>query len=409
MFHESHGQPVVYVDRAVWHDVAAFLRDEQQFTQCMDVTVVDHLARRTSACTSRASTPERFEIVANFLSHPRNRRIRTICEVPADDPTVASITDLYPGVNFAEREAYDLFGIDLRGSSRPRPHPHARRLGRPPAPQGRRAGTRAGHVQGRPGAAMSDRQSTRTDRTSAPSARSRRPALEAQTDEGAQEMRRRAHDAEVVVIGGGLWPEDDETMIINMGPQHPSTHGVLRVMLELDGETVLRAKPVIGYLHTGMEKTGEELTYVQGATNVTRMDYLAPLVQRARVLDGRRAARSTSRCPARDVDPHVPRRAEPHLVASAVPGDERHGPRRGVDDALRLARPRETLRYLEKITGLRMNHNFIRPGGVAADLPDDWAEDTLELCDDRREGRRATTPSCSRRTRSGSSAPSASA
>ena len=66
-------------------------------------------------------------------------------------------------------------------------------------------------------------------------------------------------------------------MIINMGPQHPSTHGVLRLMLELDGETVLRTKPIIGYLHTGMEKTGEELTYVQGSTNVTRMDYLSPL------------------------------------------------------------------------------------------------------------------------------------
>ena len=69
----------------------------------------------------------------------------------------------------------------------------------------------------------------------------------------------------------------DETMIINMGPQHPSTHGVLRIMLELEGETVLRSKPIIGYLHTGMEKTGEQLTYVQGATNVTRMDYLSPL------------------------------------------------------------------------------------------------------------------------------------
>ena len=66
-------------------------------------------------------------------------------------------------------------------------------------------------------------------------------------------------------------------MIINMGPQHPSTHGVLRLMMELDSEEVLRVKPVIGYLHTGMEKTGEELTYVQGATNVTRMDYAAPL------------------------------------------------------------------------------------------------------------------------------------
>src|SRR5262252_5558686 len=71
--------------------------------------------------------------------------------------------------------------------------------------------------------------------------------------------------------------EEAQTMILNMGPQHPSTHGVLRLMIELEGETVLRTKPVIGYLHTGMEKTGEALTYQQGATNVTRMDYASPL------------------------------------------------------------------------------------------------------------------------------------
>ncbi|NBN97522.1 MAG: NADH-quinone oxidoreductase subunit D, partial [Actinobacteria bacterium] len=70
---------------------------------------------------------------------------------------------------------------------------------------------------------------------------------------------------------------EDQSMIINMGPQHPSTHGVLRLMLELQGETVLRCKPIIGYLHTGMEKTGESLSYLQGGTNVTRMDYLSPL------------------------------------------------------------------------------------------------------------------------------------
>ncbi len=90
---------------------------------------------------------------------------------------------------------------------------------------------------------------------------------------------------------------DDETMIINMGPQHPSTHGVLRLMLELDGEIVLRTKPVIGYLHTGMEKTGEELTYVQGATNVTRMDYLRPADQRARASRWPSRSCSASRCP----------------------------------------------------------------------------------------------------------------
>ena len=71
-------------------------------------------------------------------------------------------------------------------------------------------------------------------------------------------------------------PLGDRRMIINMGPSHPSTHGVLRLMLEMEGETVLRSKPIIGYLHTGMEKTGEQLTYLQGCTNVTRMDYSSP-------------------------------------------------------------------------------------------------------------------------------------
>ncbi len=119
----------------------------------------------------------------------------------------------------------------------------------------------------------------------------------AETSEGAQELLPRSTTSaselrqEVGAVlrlpeGGYVDPNDidlerrdDQTMIINMGPQHPSTHGVLRLMLELDGETVLRTKPIIGYLHTGMEKTGEELTYVQGCTNVTRMDYLVAAPQ----------------------------------------------------------------------------------------------------------------------------------
>ena len=95
----------------------------------------------------------------------------------------------------------------------------------------------------------------------------------------------RMSEAEAAKLGDvPVDPAEDQTMIINMGPQHPSTHGVLRLMLELQGETVLRCKPIIGYLHTGMEKTGEELTYLQGGTNVTRMDYAQPALQRAGVL-----------------------------------------------------------------------------------------------------------------------------
>jgi NADH-quinone oxidoreductase subunit D len=179
---------------------------------------------------------------------------------------------------------------------------------------------------------------------------------------------------------------DDETMIINMGPQHPSTHGVLRLMLELEGENILRSKPVIGYLHTGMEKTAEELMYIQGSTNVTRMDYLSPFFN------------ELAYCLAVEqlLGVEVPHRAtwirmllcelnriSSHLVAIATGGSEL-----GATTVLIVGfREREMiLAFFEKVTGLRMNHNYFRPGGVAADLPDGWRDDVLAICDtmDRR-------------------------
>jgi len=174
---------------------------------------------------------------------------------------------------------------------------------------------------------------------------------------------------------------DDETMIINMGPQHPSTHGVLRLMLELQGETVLRCKPIIGYLHTGMERTGEELTYLQGPTNVTRMDYAAPLFTEL----------AFSLTVEKLLDIEVPERAiwirmlmtemnriSSHLLFMATNGMDLGA----VSMMLYGWREREeALRFLQEVTGLRMNHNYIRPGGVAADLPDGWRDGVLRLLD----------------------------
>jgi NADH-quinone oxidoreductase subunit D len=178
-------------------------------------------------------------------------------------------------------------------------------------------------------------------------------------------------------------PTEDQTMILNMGPQHPSTHGVLRLMLELEGETVLRSKPVIGYLHTGMEKTGETLTYLQGPTNVTRMDYAAPLFNEL--------VFSLATETLLGIDGDVPARAQwirmllcelnrmsSHLLFLATNGLDLGA----VSMMLFGWREREeTLRLLEMITGLRMNHNFIRPGGVAADLPDGWRDGVLRVLD----------------------------
>ena len=114
VFVDSHGQAVVHVARESWHDVAAFLRDQERFTQCMDVTAVDHLVDEARFLPEGVA-PERFEVVANYLSHPRNRRIRVIAQVPADDTTIASLVDLWAGMSFPEREVWDLLGITFEG------------------------------------------------------------------------------------------------------------------------------------------------------------------------------------------------------------------------------------------------------------------------------------------------------
>ncbi len=224
-------------------------------------------------------------------------------------------------------------------------------------------------------------------------------ALIAETSEGDQGLRSRTATSpgelrqEVGAVlrlpeGGYVDPgdidierRDDETTIINMGPQHPSTHGVLRLMLELDGETILRTKPIIGYLHTGMEKQGEELTYVQGSTNVTRMDYLSPLhnelvfsLATEALLDVEMPPRATwIRMLMVELN-----RVSSHLLWVATNG----GDLGSTSMLIYGFREREmVLAFFEKATGLRMNTNYIRPGGVAADLPDGWQDDIEIICE----------------------------
>ena len=222
--------------------------------------------------------------------------------------------------------------------------------------------------------------------------------LTAETSEGAQGLQARkatptdelGREVGAVLRQSGLTLDpndvdfdrrDDETMIINMGPQHPSTHGVLRLMLELDGEFVLRTKPVIGYLHTGMEKTGEVLSYVQGGTNVTRMDYVSPIANEL----------GYSMAVEKLLGVEVPTRAiwirmmmsELNRVASHLVWLATNGMDLGATSMMIYGfRERELiLAFFEKTAGLRMNLNYVRPGGVAADLPDGWEDDVLVICD----------------------------
>ncbi|THA28149.1 NADH-quinone oxidoreductase subunit D [Streptomyces sp. A1277] len=183
----------------------------------------------------------------------------------------------------------------------------------------------------------------------------------------------------VYTVTGGDWDEivenaaasDDERIIVNMGPQHPSTHGVLRLILEIDGETVTEARCGIGYLHTGIEKNLEFRSWTQGTTFVTRMDYLTPFFnETAYCLGVEKLLGIEDQIPDRATVLRVLlmelNRLSSHLVCIATGGMEL-----GATTIMIYGfRDRElVLDLFELITGLRMNHAFVRPGGLAQDLP----------------------------------------
>jgi NADH-quinone oxidoreductase subunit D len=194
---------------------------------------------------------------------------------------------------------------------------------------------------------------------------------------------------------GGDWSDiadeasrlGQQRIVVNMGPQHPSTHGVLRVMLEIEGETVTEARAGIGYLHTGIEKNMEYRTWTQGVTFCTRMDYVAPMFQ------------EVGYCLAVEkllgITDDIPERANvlrvlmmeltrigSHLVAIGTGGNEM-----GATTVMTTAfvAREDTFRVIEMITGLRTNNGYIRPGGVAQDTPEGAIEAIRHMIDEVRD------------------------
>jgi NADH-quinone oxidoreductase subunit D len=198
---------------------------------------------------------------------------------------------------------------------------------------------------------------------------------------------------QVIAIGGGDWAEvtararaehDDDLMVINMGPQHPGTHGVLRMVVELHGEEVVGLQPVIGYLHTGIEKSTEFRTWVQGVTFVTRMDYLSPIFNETAyclAVEKLLGVEAPPRAQALRVLLMELNRIGSHLVWLATTGLELGA----ISMMLYGFREREEiLDILEDVTGLRMNHAWVRPAGVSQDLPDGTEEKVRAFVRDMR-------------------------
>ena len=199
-------------------------------------------------------------------------------------------------------------------------------------------------------------------------------------------------EGRVYTVGGEDWDEivaaaedsdrtSEERLVVNMGPQHPSTHGVLRLILTLDAETVTELRPVVGYLHTGIEKNMEFRTWTQGVTFCTRMDYLSPLFN------------ETAFCLATErllgIEEAIPERAsiirvlmmELNRISSHLTAIGTFGLELGATTVFLYGmREREkVLDLIELITGLRMNHAYIRPGGVSQDLPSGALEKIREF------------------------------
>jgi NADH-quinone oxidoreductase subunit D len=163
-------------------------------------------------------------------------------------------------------------------------------------------------------------------------------------------------EGRVYSVTGGDWDSlvteigqtKEERVVVNMGPQHPSTHGVLRLVLELEGETITEARAGIGYLHTGIEKNTEYRTWTQGVTFVTRMDYLAPIFNETAYCLGVEKLLGITN--------DIPERASEIRVLMM--------------ELIFAFREREkVLDVFEMVSGLRMNMAYVRPGGVAQDLP----------------------------------------
>ena len=192
---------------------------------------------------------------------------------------------------------------------------------------------------------------------------------------------RETTEGRVYSVTGGDWDDlvteigatQEERVVVNMGPQHPSTHGVLRLILELEGETVTEVRCGIGYLHTGIEKNIEYRSWTQGVTFVTRMDYLAPFFNEAAYcLAVEKLLGITDQIPERASIIRVMlmefNRISSHLVALGTGALELGA----LSPMIFAFRERELiLNVYEMITGLRMNSAYIRPGGVAMDLPED--------------------------------------
>ena len=333
----ARGEVSVSIQASRLLDFARYLRDapEASFNHLTDICSVDY-----------PEDQERFEMVYHLHSLPLRQRLRVKARVPEDRPSIASVTGIWKGAEFLEREVYDMMGITFTG------HPDLRRILMP-----------EDYAEGFPLRKdfPAEGRGWRSQFDFIP--RLDEPPVEMVTGEIPEEQKK-----PFLAQNGATGSRRREELLLNMGPQHPSTHGVLRIVLELDGERIVKATPDLGYLHRGVEKLSEGLAYMQVIPHTDRLDYICAMANNYAYV----------RAVEKLLNITVPERAE--YIRTIVAEMQRilgHLFWLGTQ-ALDIGamtvffwtfRERETLLDMfEKLCGARLTLNYYRIGGVDSDF-----------------------------------------
>jgi NADH dehydrogenase I D subunit len=329
-------------------DVARFLRDDPalRFDLPVDVTAVDYIGQQP-----------RFEVVYHFYSTQFRHRLRLKARVPDDKPSIASLTPVWIGTNWLERETYDMYGIHFAG------HPDLRRI------------------------YLWDEFEGHPLRKDYPKEK-RQPLIGPGSRRGASmgDEHPYATDLPPPKVEGML---GSELMRVQLGPSHPATHGTVRIVADLDGETIVNADVQVGYLHRGFEKECESGFYYQAIPYTDRLNYSSAILCNTGyclTVEKLFGIETPPRCQfIRVIAGEIARMADHFLCVGATSLELN-----AFTPFLYALQARELIWDLvDGLCGGRVTSNYVRIGGVSADLPADFAELTranlaraLKLLDD---------------------------
>jgi len=323
---------ILVVDRDAITEICAYLKYESspRFDFLMDLSAVDYLPREP-----------RFEVIYNLYSTEGRARVRLKAPISEVDPILPSISHLWSGANWFEREVWDMFGIRFSG------HPDLKRI------------------------LMYDEFKGHPLRKDYPI--ERRQPLITNTTTGEQPTNGQNGNATFRIKKPEL-PRNAETRLMNMGPSHPAMHGVIHLILELDAERVVKADVGIGYLHRAFEKDAEAVTWTQVFPYTDRLNYVSPLINNvgyAMAVEKLLGLQITERCQYIRVIMSEISRLTDHLTCIGANAMELGA----MTAFLYLMKVRDILYgIVEEITGARLTVSYVRIGGVKADLTPEFPD-----------------------------------